>query len=49
MKIKLKIDFLNKEPVEGNPQTNKTQVDKSKTNQIPSSKHTFKPDQIRQI
>ena len=31
MKIKLKIDFLNKEPVEGNPQTNKTQVDKSKT------------------
>ena len=38
MKIKLKIDFLNKEPVEGNPQTNKTQVDKSKTNRIPSLK-----------
>ena len=38
MKIKLKIDFLNKEPVEGNPQTHKTQVDKSKTNRIPSLK-----------
>ena len=38
MKINLKIDFLNKEPVEGNPQTKKSQVDKSKTNRIPSSK-----------
>ena len=49
MRIKLKIDFLNKEPVEGNPQTNKTQVDKSKTNGIPSSKHTLKPKSNNQL